>query len=69
MGNRNHYGETIQNPVDIPLGINNVLDELPTELAKTHLANILWGVRYPIDTPYGIAGRFAYLRLGFEFGQ
>ena len=55
--------------VEISLGINNVFDELPTELAKTHLANILWGVRYPIDTPYGIAGRFAYLRLGFEFGQ
>ena len=55
--------------VDISLGINNVLDELPTELAKTHLANILWGVRYPIDTPYGIAGRLAFLRLGFEFGQ
>ena len=51
------------------LGINNVFDELPTELAKTHLSNILWGVRYPIDTPYGIAGRYAYLRLDFEFGQ
>ena len=51
------------------LGVNNVLDELPTELDKTHLSNILWGVRYPIDTPYGIAGRYAYLRLGFEFGQ
>ena len=55
--------------VDISLGINNVLDELPTALAKTHLANILWGVRYPIDTPYGIAGRFAYLRLSYEFGR
>lgn len=55
--------------VDISLGINNVFDELPTELAKTHLANILWGVRYPIDTPYGIAGRFAYLRLSYEFGR
>ena len=51
------------------LGINNVFDELPTELAKTHLSNILWGVRYPIDTPYGISGRYAYLRLDFEFGQ
>ena len=55
--------------IDISLGINNVFDELPTELAKTHLANILWGVRYPIDTPYGIAGRFAYLRLSYEFGR
>ncbi|MYJ74773.1 MAG: TonB-dependent receptor, partial [Gammaproteobacteria bacterium] len=55
--------------VDWSLGINNVLDELPTELAKTHLSNILWGVRYPVDTPFGIAGRFAYLRVSFEFGE
>ena len=55
--------------LDWSLGINNVFDELPTELAKTHLSNILWGVRYPVDTPFGIAGRFAYLRLGFEFGK
>ncbi len=55
--------------VGASLGINNVFDELPTELAKTHLSNILWGIRYPVDTPYGIAGRFAYLRLSFEFGQ
>ena len=31
------------------LGINNVFDELPTELAKTHLSNILWGARDHID--------------------
>ena len=55
--------------VKASLGINNVLDQLPTELAKTHLSNVLWGVRYPIDTPYGIAGRYAYLRLSFEFGE
>ena len=55
--------------VESSLGINNVFDELPTELAKTHLSNILWGVRYPIDTPYGIRGRYAYLRLDFAFGQ
>lgn len=55
--------------LDWSLGINNVFDELPTELAKTHLSNILWGVRYPVDTPYGIGGRFAYLRVSFEFGQ
>ena len=51
------------------VGINNLFDELPTALAKTHLANILWGVRYPVDTPYGLAGRFAYLRVAFEFGD
>ena len=55
--------------LDFSLGMNNVFDELPTELAKTHLSNILWGVRYPVDTPFGIAGRFAYLRLGLEFGE
>ena len=54
---------------DWTLGINNLLDQLPTELAKTHLSNVLWGVRYPVDTPYGLAGRFAYVRLGFEFGE
>ena len=55
--------------VDWSVGVNNVFDELPTELAKTHLSNILWGIRYPVDTPFGIAGRFGYLRLGFEFGE
>ena len=55
--------------LDWSLGINNAFDELPTELDKTHLANVLWGVRYPVDTPYGIAGRFAYLRVSVEFGE
>lgn len=55
--------------LDWSLGINNAFDELPTELDKTHLANVLWGVRYPVDTPFGIAGRFAYLRVSFEFGE
>ena len=55
--------------LDWSLGVNNVFDELPTELDKTHLANVLWGVRYPVDTPFGIAGRFAYLRVSFEFGE
>ena len=44
-------------------GINNLFDELPTELPKTHLVNVLWGVRYPTDTPWGLGGRFVYLRL------
>ena len=51
------------------LGINNVADELPTELPKTHLANILWGIRYPTETPFGLFGRFAYLRLSVEFAR
>ena len=49
------------------LGINNVADELPTELAKTHLSNILWGIRYPTETPFGLFGRFVYLRLSADF--
>ena len=90
----NHYGETIQHPLDTgmvriaaattvdvearfsagglrgALGINNIVDELPTELPKTHLANILWGIRYPTETPFGLFGRFVYLRLSadFDFG-
>ena len=55
-------------PVQAMIGIDNVFDELPTRLAKTHLSNILWGIRYPIDTPFGLAGRFVYLRLGYVFG-
>ena len=47
------------------LGVNNLLDALPDELAKTHLSNVLWGIRYPTDTPYGLAGRFVYLRLAY----
>ena len=87
----NHYGETIQHPIDTgrvevdagttvdlegratagavqaTVGIDNVFDELPTELAKTHLSNILWGIRYPNDTPFGLAGRFVYVRLSYAF--
>ena len=50
-------------------GVNNLFDELPTELDKTHLSNVLWGIRYPTDTPYGLAGRFGYVRLSFGFGR
>jgi len=49
-------------------GVNNVMDALPDELPKTHLSNILWGIRYPTDTPFGLGGRFAYLRLSVGFG-
>ena len=50
------------------VGVNNLFDALPTELDKTHLSNILWGIRYPTDTPFGLAGRFGYLRLSYGFG-
>ena len=49
------------------LGINNLADKLPTGLPKTHLSNILWGIRYPTETPFGLFGRFAYLRLTVDF--
>ena len=45
------------------LGVNNLADTLPDELPKTHLSNILWGIRYPTETPFGLFGRFAYMRL------
>lgn len=51
------------------VGVNNLLDELPTELPKTHLSNVLWGIRYPTDTPFGLAGRFAYFRVSFGIGR
>ena len=49
------------------LGINNLTDQLPSELPKTHLSNLLWGIRYPTETPYGLFGRFAYLRVHVDF--
>ena len=49
------------------LGVDNLFDALPTSLAKTHLSNVLWGIRYPVDTPFGLAGRFVYLRLSYGF--
>ena len=87
----NHYGKTVQHPLDTgrviigadstvdletraelgslraTLGVSNLFDALPTALAKTHLSNVLWGIRYPNDTPFGLAGRFVYLRLGYAF--
>ena len=49
----------------VALGINNIFDTLPTELAKTHLSSVLWGIRYPTDTPYGLGGRFGYVRVNY----
>ena len=87
----NHYGKTIQHPLDTGrvavdadstidlearaeigplraiLGVDNLLDELPTALEKTHLSNVLWGIRYPNDTPFGLTGRYVYLRLSYSF--
>ena len=87
----NHYGSTVQHPLDTGrvkidadstldlearaqlgglravLGVDNLFDALPTSLAKTHLSNVLWGIRYPVDTPFGLAGRFVYLRLSYGF--
>ena len=54
-------------PLRGALGINNLTGELPTELAKTHLANVLWGIRHPTETPFGMFGRFVYLRLTVDF--
>ena len=51
------------------LGVNNVADKLPTELSKTHLSNVLWGIRYPTETPFGLFGRFAYLRLTVDVSR
>ena len=51
------------------LGINNIGDKLPTGLPKTHLSNILWGIRYPTETPFGLFGRFAYLRLTMDVSR
>lgn len=53
----------------IALGISNLLDTLPAELSKTHLSNVLWGIRYPTDTPYGITGRFGYVRFNYVFDR
>lgn len=55
--------------LQVALGINNVFDTLPTELAKTHLSSVLWGIRYPTDTPYGLAGRFGYVRVSYVFDR
>lgn len=51
------------------LGVNNLADKLPSELPKTHLSNILWGIRYPTETPFGLFGRFAYLRLSVDVSR
>ena len=51
----------------LAFGVSNLFDKLPNRLSKTHLSNVLWGIRYPTDTPYGLEGRFAYLRLAVGF--
>lgn len=53
----------------IAMGINNLFNTLPIELSKTHLSNVLWGIRYPTDTPYGLAGRFGYVRINYAFDR
>ena len=51
----------------LTLGASNLFDELPDELDKTHLSNLLWGIRYPNDTPFGLAGTLWYARLSYRF--
>ena len=51
----------------LALGVSNLFDELPNRLSKTHLSNVLWGIRYPTETPFGLEGRFADLRLAVGF--
>ena len=51
----------------VAFGINNLINTLPTALSKTHLSNVLWGIRYPTDTPYGLAGRLGYVRVNYVF--
>ena len=55
------------NGLRLSLGANNLFDEFPDELPQTHLSNILWGIRYPTDTPFGLAGRLLYARVGYSF--
>ena len=54
---------------NIVIGIDNVADVLPTKLPKTHLANILWGMQYPNDTPFGLAGRLFFMNLSYVFSN
>ena len=35
--------------------------------SKTNLSNILRGIPYPTETPFGLFGRFVYLRLSTDF--
>ena len=39
------------------------------ELPKTQLSNTLCGIRYPTATPFGLFGRFAYLRLTVDIAR
>ena len=57
------------NNVNAVFGISNVMDTLPTELPKTHLQNVLWGVNYSRDSSISVAGRYFYTRLSYTFGR
>ncbi len=58
-----------QGAIRLVLGVNNAFNTLPTELSKLHTMNVLWGIRYPTDTPFGLEGRYAYLNLKYRFNM
>ena len=46
----------------VALGVNNLLDKLPNQLAEGAVGQI-WRMDYPSESPYGIAGRIWYTRV------
>ena len=50
--------------VRLAVGANNLLDKLPNKLPDGHVAQ-LWAFDYPAESPYGLAGRVAYVRADF----
>ena len=48
--------------IRLGVGASNLLDRLPTRLPDGVTAQ-LWSMDYPSESPYGMAGRTAYLRL------
>jgi iron complex outermembrane receptor protein len=51
--------------INIGIGVDNVFDQYPTETPASQSFNGIFP--YSTRSPFGFAGRFAYLRAGFEW--
>ena len=52
----------IDGRIRVGVGANNLFDKLPDLLPADHVAQ-LWTLNYAPESPYGIAGRVAYLKV------
>lgn len=50
--------------IRLTAGVNNLFDKLPNKLPPGHVGR-LWSFDYPNESPYGVLGRIAFVKVDF----